>query len=112
MEIEYSILAELPVVERLAYKGITQKRIRDAVQRLVLILPVEDRDQDSFCGGQAVSAGQRHGDQEVGVPGHGRQGADGGHGDGEQGVGVPGHGGQGAEGVHVAATVGKRANQV
>ena len=46
------------------------------------------------------------GDQEVGVPGHGRQGAEGGHGDGQQGVGVPGHGGKGTEGVHVAAAVG------
>ena len=48
LEVEYSILAELPVAERLAYKGITKKRIRVAV----LILPVEERDQDSFCGGR------------------------------------------------------------
>ena len=94
------------MAERLAYKGITKKRIRVAVQRLVLILPVEDGDKDS-CGGQAVSAGQRHGHQEVGVPGHGIQGAEEDQGDGEQGIGVPGHGGQGDEGVHVAATVGQ-----
>ena len=47
----YSLLAELKKSDRAKYKGITKKRIRVAVQRLVLILPVEERDQDSFCWG-------------------------------------------------------------
>ena len=99
VEVEYSILAELPVAERLAYKGITKKRIRVAVQRLVLILPVEEREQDSFCGGQAVSAGQIHGGQGDGVPGHGEQRAEGEHDEPEHGVAIPGQGEQGADGV-------------
>ena len=51
--VEYSLLAELLEAERLLYKGITKKRIRVSVQRLVLILPVEERDPDLLCGGQA-----------------------------------------------------------
>jgi hypothetical protein len=44
--VEYSLLAELPYSVRLAYKGITKKKIKVSVQRLVLILPVEERDTD------------------------------------------------------------------
>ena len=106
VEVEYSILAELPVAERLAYKGITKKRIRVAVQRLVLILPVEEREQDSFCGGQAVSAGQIHGGQEDGVPGHSGQRAEGEHDEPEQGVAIPGQGEQGVVGVLAEQGVG------
>ena len=51
--VEYSLLAELPEAERHLYKGITKKRIRVPVQRLVLILPVEERDPVLLCGGQA-----------------------------------------------------------
>ena len=51
--VEYSLLAELPEAERYLYKGITKKRIRVPVQRLVLILPVEERNPDLLCGGQA-----------------------------------------------------------
>ena len=51
--VDYSLLAELPVAERHLYKGITKKRIRVPVQRLVLILPVEERDPELFHGGQA-----------------------------------------------------------
>ena len=80
MSVEYILLSELPVGERLLYKGITKKRIRAPVQRLVLILPVEERNldsgvdggQDCLPGGQAVAApheevvhgiGQRLGDR-------------------------------------------------
>ena len=35
--VEYSLLSELPFHMRLAYKGITKKRIKVSVQRLVLI---------------------------------------------------------------------------
>ena len=51
--VEYSLLAELPVADRLAYKGVTKKRITVAVQRLCLILPVEEREEISSSGGQA-----------------------------------------------------------
>ena len=45
VSVEYSLLSELSEADRLLYKGITKKRLRVAVQRLVLILPVEERDQ-------------------------------------------------------------------
>ena len=50
--VEYSLLSELSESERLSYKGITKKRLRVPVQRLVLILPVEERDHH-LPGGQA-----------------------------------------------------------
>ena len=56
VEVEYSLLSELPTAERLLYKGIAKKKLTVAVQRLVLILPVEERDLNSFCGGQADKA--------------------------------------------------------
>ena len=43
--VEYSLLSELSEADRLLYKGITKKRLRVPVQRLVLLLPVEERDQ-------------------------------------------------------------------
>ena len=45
VSVEYSLLSELTENDRLLYKGITKKRLRVPVQRLVLILPVEERDQ-------------------------------------------------------------------
>ena len=45
VSVEYSLLSELSEADRLMYKGITKKRLRVPVQRLVLILPVEERDQ-------------------------------------------------------------------
>ena len=51
--VEYSLLSELPFSMRSAYKGITKKRIKVSVQRLVLILPVEER---FGCDGQADPA--------------------------------------------------------
>ena len=45
VSVEYSLLSELSETDRLLYKGITKKRLRVPVQRLVLILPVEERDQ-------------------------------------------------------------------
>lgn len=64
VSVEYSLLSELPAGDRLLYKGVTKKRIRAPVQRLVLILPVEERNldcgvdggQDCLPGGQAVAA--------------------------------------------------------
>ena len=44
--VEYSLLSELSEADRLLYKGITKKRLRVPVQRLVLLLPVEERYQD------------------------------------------------------------------
>lgn len=38
----YSLLAELKPADRAKYKGITRKELRVPVQRLVLILPVEE----------------------------------------------------------------------
>ena len=45
VSVEYSLLSELSEADRLLYKGITKKRLRVPVQRLVLILPVEERVQ-------------------------------------------------------------------
>ena len=44
--VQYSLLSDLPAKDRLVYKGITKKQIRVPVQRLVLILPVEERYED------------------------------------------------------------------
>ena len=52
VSVEYSLLAELAWEDRAAYRGITKKRLRLPVQRLVLILPVEESDQ-VLPGGQA-----------------------------------------------------------
>lgn len=38
----YSLLADLKLADRVKYKGITRKELRVPVQRLVLILPVEE----------------------------------------------------------------------
>ena len=43
----YSLLAELSYADRAKYKGITKKELRVPVQRLVLILPVEDVEGDA-----------------------------------------------------------------
>ena len=53
VSVEYSLLAELPASERLSYKGVTKKRIRVSVQRLVLILPVEEADRNNLPGEKA-----------------------------------------------------------
>ena len=42
----YSLLAELSYADRDKYKGITKKELRVPVQRLVLILPVEEAEVD------------------------------------------------------------------
>ena len=96
VEVEYSLLSELPAAERLLYKGITKKRLTVAVQRLVLILPVEERDLDSFCGGQADTAACAdvgHGDDVVTVRQHGQV---------DEELAAAGHGEQVYEGVHAA----------
>ena len=69
--VEYSLLAELPEAERHLYKGITKKRIRVPVQRLVLILPVEERDPDLLCRGQAGHYPEHRGTSGVTVQGLG-----------------------------------------
>ena len=53
VSVEYSLLTQLPFSERLEYKGIIKKRLKVPVQRLVLVLPVEERVEDSFPGGMA-----------------------------------------------------------
>ena len=58
VEVEYSLLSVLAPEKRLMYRGITKKRIKVAVQRLVLILPVEERDTNSPSWGQADKAAQ------------------------------------------------------
>ena len=99
VSVEYSLLQELPAGERLLYKGVTKKRIRAPVQRLVLILPVEEMNldsgvhggQDCLPGGQAVVVphsevvhvvGQRLGD---GLHAVAEKGTSQGQGDGLQG---------------------------
>ena len=44
--VEYRLLAELSREARSSYKGLTKKKLRLPVQRLVLILPMEERDPD------------------------------------------------------------------
>ena len=51
-EVEYSLLSDVPDSERHLYVGVKKKRIELPVQRLVLILPVEE--QDILPGGKAV----------------------------------------------------------
>ena len=51
--VQYSLLSELPASERHLYKGITKKKVRVSVQRLVLILPVEERDITKDLGEKA-----------------------------------------------------------
>ena len=46
--VKYSLIQHLPEKERSSYKGVTVKYIRVAVQRLVLIVPVEE--QEDFQG--------------------------------------------------------------
>ena len=50
------MLSDLPSKDRLEYKGIKKKILKVPVQRLVLILPVEERDSKSdtksFLGGR------------------------------------------------------------
>ena len=46
--VTYSLLREVPEAERLEYKGITKKTIRVPVQRLVLIVPVEEQEGDVY----------------------------------------------------------------
>ena len=64
--VEYSLLAELPEAERHLYKGITKKKIRVSVQRLVLILPVEERESVLLPGGQAGQGPAPHDEVSVG----------------------------------------------
>ena len=52
VSVEYSLLAKLAWEDRASYRGITKKRLRLPVQRLVLILPVEESGQ-VLPGGQA-----------------------------------------------------------
>ena len=113
--VEYSLLSELPAGERLLYKGITKKRIRAPVQRLVLILPVEERNmegtvdgsQDYLPGGQAVAAPH----EEV-LLGIGQRLGDGLHAEVVSGLGQgQGDGQHGGEGVQADAEVGSGLGQ-
>ena len=78
--VQYSLLSELPYEDRMQYRGITKKKIRACVQRLILILPVEERcpcpvtdqrdDGDNFSpGGQADTVVEEAavGEDEAGV---------------------------------------------
>ena len=60
--VQYSLLSELPYEDRMQYRGITKKKIRACVQRLILILPVEERcpvtdESDNFSPGGQVDTG-------------------------------------------------------
>ena len=60
----YSLLAELSYADRAKYKGITKKELRVPVQRLVLILPVEEAEVGTAaCGDDDV--GQEIFDKET-----------------------------------------------
>ena len=52
----YSLLAELRPKDRAEYKGITKKELRVPVQRLVLILPVEEGDVQRDIGVKSIEA--------------------------------------------------------
>ena len=53
--VEYSLLSELPEQERLRYAGITKKKLRVCVQRLVLILPVEEQEDQSVSSDKKIN---------------------------------------------------------
>ena len=64
--VQYSLLADLPVQDRLLYRGVKKKKLRVPVQRLVLILPVEERnlcskDENFLSGEQAGTAPHKEG---------------------------------------------------
>ena len=54
VEVEYSLLGDVPVSERYKYEGITKKKITVPVQRLVLILSAEE--QNDLPGGQTCKS--------------------------------------------------------
>ena len=65
VSVEYSLLSELPFSERLTYKGITKKRLKVPVQRLVLVLSVEESFDDSLPGGMAPDEVVEQGHKQV-----------------------------------------------
>ena len=70
VSVEYSLLAELTWEDRASYKGVTKKRLRLPVQRLVLILPVEESGQ-VLPGGQAGDNPAPHDEVAQGVVNYG-----------------------------------------
>ena len=54
----YSLLAELSYEDRTKYKGVTKKELRVPVQRLVLILPVEEAEVGTVAVDQEDDKGQ------------------------------------------------------
>jgi hypothetical protein len=61
----YSLLAELSYADRAKYKGITKKELRVPVQRLVLILPVEEAEVGTTAVGENDDVGQENFDKEA-----------------------------------------------
>ena len=65
----YSLLAELKPKDRAEYKGITKKELRVPVQRLVLILPIEEaeiqKDEETVAGATSEPAAE-HSDEADG----------------------------------------------
>ena len=62
--VQYSLLAELSQADLLKYKGITKKELRVPVNRLVLILPVEE--QAKGGAGPQVVEGARAAEESLG----------------------------------------------
>ena len=52
----YSLLAELKPKDRAEYKGVTKKELRVPVQRLVLILPIEEAEVQKDIGSMEIEA--------------------------------------------------------
>ena len=67
--VKYSLVQHLPKADRLKYKGVTVKYIRVAVQRLCLIVPVEEQanwtkvsEEDSKAGQDIIDNNQEEGE--------------------------------------------------
>jgi hypothetical protein len=61
----YSLLAELSYADRAKYKGITRKELRVPVQRLVLILPVEEAEVRTAAAREDDDVVQENFDKEA-----------------------------------------------
>ena len=65
--VEYSLVGELPHEERDRYKNITKKKILVPVQRLVMILPIEEQDVFGERAGEPAPLKEVIGDNGLGA---------------------------------------------
>ena len=67
--VAYSLVGELPYEERDQYKNITKKKILVPVQRLVMILPIEEQDVFGERAGEPAPLNEVIGGNGLGVEG-------------------------------------------